>query len=170
MLTGRSSINSTAQTQLNQTSQMTPAQTTGAAQASNTASSVQIAQNLQLNALQNMDRAVYAKEVMQLPKNINEFIYMLQKGLTQAQFNQMFANQLAAQRNNLSQIQAQILAQLQGLTTTINDEMVNIQIANQLQTSLKKLEILSGGMINLSDISTLLQKNGKESTENRGCF
>ncbi len=162
MLTGRSTINSTAQTQLNQTSQMTPAQTTGAAQASNTASSVQIAQNLQLNALQNMDRAVYAKEVMQLPKNINEFIYMLQKGLTQAQFNQMFANQLAAQRNNLSQIQAQILAQLQGLTTTINDEMVNIQIANQLQTSLKKLEILSGGMINLSDISILLQKNGKE--------
>ena len=162
MLTGRSTINSTAQTQLNQTSQMPPAQTTGAAQASNTASSVQIVQNLQLNALQNMDRAVYAKEVMQLPKNINEFIYMLQKGLTQAQFNQMFANQLAAQRNNLSQIQAQILAQLQGLTTTINDEMVNIQIANQLQTSLKKLEILSGGMINLSDISTLLQKNGKE--------
>ena len=162
MLTGRSTINSAAQTQLNQTSQMPTAQTTGAAQASNTASSVQIAQNLQLNALQNMDRAVYAKEVLQLPKNINEFIYMLQKGLTQAQFNQMFANQLAAQRNNLSQIQAQILAQLQGLTTTINDEMVNIQIANQLQTSLKKLEILSGGMINLSDISILLQKNGKE--------
>ncbi len=119
-------------------------------------------QNLQLNTLRNMDRAIYAKEVLQLPRNVNEFIYMLQRGLTQAQFNQMFANQLAAQRNNLSQLQAQILAQLQGLNSTMNEEMVNIQLVNQLQTSLKKLEILSGGMINLSDISILLQKNGKE--------
>lgn len=119
-------------------------------------------QNLQLNTLRNMDRAIYAKEVLQLPRNVNEFIYMLQRGLTQAQFNQMFANQLAAQRNSLSQLQAQILAQLQGLNSTMNEEMVNIQLVNQLQTSLKKLEILSGGMINLSDISILLQKNGKE--------
>ena len=119
-------------------------------------------QNLQLNTLRNMDRAIYAKEVLQLPRNVNEFIYMLQRGLTQAQFNQMFANQLAAQRNSLSQLQAQILAQLQGLNPTMNEEMVNIQLVNQLQTSLKKLEILSGGMINLSDISILLQKNGKE--------
>ena len=119
-------------------------------------------QNLQLNALQNMDRAVYAKEVLQFPRNVNEFIYMLQRGLTQSQFNQMFANQLAAQRNSLSQLQAQILAQLQGLNPSMAKEMVNIQLASQVQPALKNLEILSNGMIKLSDISLLIQQNGKE--------
>lgn len=119
-------------------------------------------QNLQLNTLQSMDRAVYAKEVLGFPKNVNEFIYMLQRGMTQTQFNQMFANQLAAQRNSLSQLQAQILAQLQGLSTSTAKEMVNIQLASQVQGSLKNLEILSGGMINLSQISQLLQTNGKD--------
>ena len=119
-------------------------------------------QNLQLNTLQNMDRAVYAKEVLGFPKNVNEFIYMLQRGMTQTQFNQMFANQLTAQRNSLSQLQAQILAQLQGLSTSTVKEMVNIQLASQVQGSLKNLEILSGGMINLNQISQLLQTNGKD--------
>jgi hypothetical protein len=119
-------------------------------------------QNLQLNTLQNMDRAVYAKEVLNLPKNVNEFIYMLQRGMTQTQFNQMFANQLAAQRNTLSQLQAQILAQLQGLATSTAKEMVNLQLASQVQGSLRSLEILSGGMINLNQISQLLQTNGKD--------
>ncbi|MBQ8668639.1 hypothetical protein IJ472_02580 [bacterium] len=119
-------------------------------------------QNLQLNTLQNMDRAVYAKEVLGFPKNVNEFIYMLQRGMTQTQFNQMFANQLAAQRNSLSQFQAQILAQLQGLSTSTAKEMVNIQLSSQFQASIKNLEILSGGMINLNQISQLLQVNGKE--------
>ena len=119
-------------------------------------------QNLQLNTLQNMDRAVYAKEVLNLPKNVNEFIYMLQRGMTQTQFNQMFANQLAAQRNSLSQLQAQILAQLQGLATSTAKEMVNLQLASQVQGSLRSLEILSGGMINLNQISQLLQTNGKD--------
>jgi hypothetical protein len=87
---------------------------------------------------------------------------MIQRGLTQAQFNQMFANQLLAQRNNLSQLQAQILAQLQGLTTSSMKEMVNIQLASQVQPSLKSLEILTNGMINLNEISMLLQSNGKD--------
>lgn len=123
---------------------------------------VHVEQHLQMNTLQSIDRAIYAKDLMQMPKNINEFIYMLQRGMTQAQFNQMFANQIAAQRNSLSQLQAQILAQLQGLATNTAKEAVNVQIANQLQTSLKNLDIISNGLINLSEISILLQKNGKE--------
>lgn len=162
-LSAKNSVNNVAQNQTNQSSQNIASQTQNiSANQPTQTTNTQLAQNLQLNALQNMDRAVYAKEVLQLPKNVNEFIYMLQRGLTQSQFNQLFANQLAAQRNSLSQLQAQILAQLQGLNTTLNDEIINIQLVNQLQTSLKKLEILSGGMINLSDISILLQKNGKE--------
>lgn len=161
-LSARGSVNTVAQSQSSAVPQNISSQAQNAAPQTPEVLSTQAAQNLQLNALKNMDRAVYAKEVLQLPKNVNEFIYMLQRGLTQTQFNQLFASQLAAQRNTLSQLQAQILAQLQGLTTTMNDEMVNIQLTNQLQTTLKKLEILSGGMINLSDISILLQKNGKE--------
>lgn len=119
-------------------------------------------QSVQMNTLQSMDRAIYAKDLMQMPKNINEFIYMVQRGLTQSQFNQLFANQLAAQKNSLSQLQAQILAQLQGLTVSTAKEAVNFQLASQLSSSLKNLEILSGGMINLNEISLLFQKNGKE--------
>lgn len=107
-------------------------------------------------------QAVFAKEVMGFPRNANEFIYMLQRGMTQTQFNQMYANQLSAQRNNLSQMQAQILAQLQGLDTSAAKEMVNVQLASQVQASLKNLDILSGGMINLNQVSLLIQKNGKE--------
>ena len=117
---------------------------------------------MQLNQLQNIDRAIYAKEVMGFPRNANEFIYMLQRGMNQAQFNQMFANQMAMQRNNLSQMQAQILAQLQGLDTSVAKEMVNVQLASQIQGSLKNLEILSGGMINLNQVAELIQKNGKD--------
>lgn len=118
--------------------------------------------NMQLNTLQSMDRAVYAKEVMGFPRNVNEFIYMLQRGMSYSQFNQMYANQLAAQRNTLSQLQAQILAQLQGLTTSTTKEMINVQLATQMQSSLKNLDILTGGMINLNQLSALLQQNGKE--------
>ncbi len=119
-------------------------------------------QSVQMNTLQSIDRSIYAKDLMQMPKNINEFIYMVQRGLTQSQFNQLFANQLAAQKNSLSQLQAQILAQLQGLTVSTAKEAVNFQLASQLSSSLKNLEILSGGMINLNEISLLFQKNGKE--------
>ena len=120
-------------------------------------------QNLQMNTLQSIDRAVYAREVMQLPKNLNEFVFMLQKGLTQAQFNQMFANQLAMQRSTLSQTQAQILAQLQGLTSPGQIQMlIQTQMASQMQTTLKNLAISPNGMINLAQISEMLQINGKE--------
>ncbi len=123
---------------------------------------VNLRQSVQMNTLQSMDRAIYVKDLMQMPKNINEFIYMLQRGLTQSQFNQLFANQLAAQKNSLSQLQAQILAQLQCLTVSTAKEAVNFQLASQLSSSLKNLEILSGGMINLNEISLFFQKNGKE--------
>ena len=121
------------------------------------------AANLQMNTLQSMDMAVYAKEVMQLPKNLNEFIYMLQKGMTQLQFNQMFSQQIAAQKNALSQMQAQILAQLQGLTTPGQIQtIIQTQLATQLQSSIKNLALSPNGMIDLSQIARMIQANGKE--------
>jgi hypothetical protein len=157
----RSANLSGVQSQTMQLSQEVVPQATTTSQTLNQVANLE-SQNLQLNALQNMDRAVYAKEVLSFPKNLNEFIYMLQRGLTQAQFNQMFANQLIAQRTTLSQLQAQILAQLQGLTTSAMKEAVNIQMASQVQPSLKNLEILTNGMINLNELSILFQKNGKD--------
>lgn len=119
--------------------------------------------NLQMNTLHSMDMAVYAKEVMQLPKNLNEFIFMLQKGITQLQFNQMFSQQIAAQKKALSQMQAQILAQLQGLTTPGQIQtIIQTQLATQIQSSIKNLALSPNGMINLAQISQLIQANGKE--------
>ncbi len=119
-------------------------------------------QNLQINTLQSIDRAIYAKDLMNIPKNLNEFIYMMQRGLTQSQFNQMFSSQLAIQRNSLSQLQAQILAQLQGLDLANTREFVSKQLNTQLQSSIKNLELLSNGMINLTQIAQMIQSNGKE--------
>lgn len=119
-------------------------------------------QNLQMNTLKSLDRAIYAKDLMGVPKNINEFIYMMQRGLNTGQFNAMFSSQLMAQRNSISQLQAQILAQLQGLDFTNMSEIVNKQMNTQLQASLKNLEILSNGMINLNQIAQMIQTNGKE--------
>ncbi len=119
-------------------------------------------QNLQMNTLKSLDRAIYAKDLMGVPKNINEFIYMMQRGLNTGQFNAMFSSQLAAQRNSISQLQAQILAQLQGLDFTNMTEIVNKQMSTQLQASLKNLEILSNGMINLNQIAQMIQSNGKD--------
>ena len=123
---------------------------------------LQTSQNLQMNTLKSIDRAIYARDLMGVPKNINEFVFMLQRGMSQGQFNQMFSSQLAMQRNSLSQLQAQILAQLQGMNLQNVSEIVNKQMATQLQSSLKNLEILSNGMINLSQIAQMIQTNGKE--------
>jgi hypothetical protein len=163
--TARGTFNASSQIQSQATT--TTAQTTqnlASEVAQNTAQNIatSTSQNLQLNTLQSMDRAVYAKEVLSFPRNLNEFIYMIQRGMTQSQFNQLYANQLASQRNTLSQLQAQILAQLQGLNTSTMKEMVNIQLASQSQSTLKTLQILSGGMIDLGQISALLQANGKD--------
>lgn len=132
-------------------------------QAPPTPPTVPTAAELQMNTLQSMDRAVYAREVMQLPKNINEFIYMVQKGLTQAQFNAMFSQHIAAQRSALSQTQAQILAQLQGLSAPNQVQaLIQSQMAAQFQGSIKNLALSPNGMINLTQISQMLQVNGKE--------
>ena len=119
-------------------------------------------QNLQMNTLKSLDRAIYAKDLMGVPKNINEFIYMMQRGMTTGQFNAMFSSQLAAQRNSISQLQAQILAQLQGLDFSNMSEIVNKQMTTQLQASLKNLDILSNGLINLNQIAQMIQTNGKD--------
>jgi hypothetical protein len=107
-------------------------------------------------------QAVFAKDVLGFPRNANEFVYMVQRGMTQAQFNQMFANQMMTQRANISQMQAQILAQLQGLDTNAAKEMINAGLGAQVQGSIRNLEILSNGMINLNQVALLIQKNGKE--------
>ncbi len=119
-------------------------------------------QNLQMNTLKSIDRAIYARDVMGIPKNLNEFVFMTQRGMTLGQFNGMFSAQMAAQRSSLSQLQAQILAQLQGMDFSNAQELISKQMTAQLQSSLKNLDIMSNGMLNLSQIANLIQSNGKE--------
>ena len=66
----------------------------------------------QMGNMGGSDQSVFVKDMMNLPKNMNELVYMLQRNITLAQLNQRFANQVNMQRNAMSQTQAQILAQL----------------------------------------------------------
>lgn len=112
-----------------------------------------------------IDQSVYVKEMMNLPKNLNELLYILQKNITLAQFNQQFARQITMQKNSLSQTQAQILAQLQGMSLTEAQNMLltgNKMALYQLQNSIRNLAISSNGLINLPEIASLIQANGKE--------
>ena len=119
------------------------------------------ATNLQLNNLQNIDRAIYAKEVLNLPKNMNEFVYMVQNKMTISQFNSQFSKQILSQQNILSQMQAQVLAQLKGLDFA-NVDFAKLQLTTQqLQATLKNLD-LTNASINLNLVSQILQTNGKE--------
>lgn len=113
----------------------------------------------QMGQMGGSDAAAYIRDLMKLPKNLNEFIYMLQKNLTQMQFNRMYE---MANRRALSQTQAQILAQLQGLSTSELQTALKTQLSSQLSSTLKTLQINSNGMINLADIANLIQANGKD--------
>ena len=118
--------------------------------------------NIQMGSLSSADRSVYIKDLMKLPKNLNELMFMLQKNLNQIQFNRLFEQQMAARRNLLTQTQAQILAQLQGLSTTEINAMLKSQMNGQLANSLKNLQIAPNMLINIADISNLIQINGKD--------
>ena len=140
----------------------TPAQTSTAKSIAGSIASPQMAN------MAGVDQSVYVKDMMNLPKNLNELLYILQRNITLAQFNQQFANQIAMQRNSLSQTQAQILAQLQGLSLTEAQNMLlsgNKAILNQLQNSIRNLAINANGMINLSQVAAMIQSNGKEAIE-----
>lgn len=121
--------------------------------------------NPQMGQLAGTDTSVYVKDLMKLPKNLNEFVYMMQRGFNQMQMNRFLAEQysMRGMGSNISSERAQILAQLQGLTTeelqmALKTQMSSLNIAN----SLKNLEILSKGMISMSALSEMLQANGKD--------
>lgn len=108
------------------------------------------------------DQSVYVKDMMKLPKNLNELVFMMQRNITLNQLNQRFASQANRQ---ISQTQAQILAQLQGMSLTEAQNMIlngNKAILNQMQTNLRNLTISANTMINLTDISAMIQANGKD--------
>ena len=141
----------------------TPFQNT--ASASNTpapSAAASSSSSIQMGALSGGDRSVYIKDLLQLPRNMNELLFMLQKNLNQIQFNRLFEQQMAARRNMLSQMQAQILAQLQGLTTSEMQSALKSQINTQMASALKNLQLTAGQMISISDIAALIQTNGKD--------
>ena len=118
----------------------------------------------QMGSLAGEETAAYIKDLLKLPKNLNEFIYMVQRGLNQMQLNRLLSQQYAMQKSNMmSPTQAQILAQLQGLSTEEIQAALKTQLFTSVNnTSIKNLQILSGGMISLADLSAMLQANGKD--------
>jgi len=118
----------------------------------------------QMGSMEGIDRSLYVKDMMNLPKNINELVYIIQRNISMAQFQQQFGQSLL-QRNALSQTQAQILAQLQGLSVSEAQNILmngNKAMLSQLQATIKNLPISANGLISLNDISALIQANGKD--------
>ena len=118
----------------------------------------------QLGNLAGTDTSVYVKDLMNLPKNLNEFVYMVQRGINQTQLNRFLAEQYSIRAaNNMTSERAQILAQLQGMTTEELQAALKTQMAVLSNTnSLKNLEILQNGMIKMSTLAELLQSGGKD--------
>lgn len=116
----------------------------------------------QIGNLGGAERSAYVKDLMKLPKNINEFVFIVQRNMSQTQFQQQFGKQIAAHSKLLSQTQAQILAQLQGLALPETNIQTNRSMLSQLSSQMKNLQIMTGSMINLADISALIQANGKD--------
>lgn len=119
----------------------------------------------QMGQMGGAENSALVKDMMKLPKNMNELFYMMQRNINLAQLNQQFANQINAQRAMLSQTQAQILAQLQGLSLTEAQNLMlggNKAVIAQFQSQLRNLPLSASGLINLNDISAMIQANGKE--------
>lgn len=119
----------------------------------------------QMGQLAGSDTSAYVKDLMKLPKHMNEFVYMVQRNLSHMQMSRYLAEQYAMRgmNPNLTSERAQILAQLQGLSA----EELQIALKSQLATantasSLRNLEILSKGNISMSMLSEMLQANGKD--------
>jgi hypothetical protein len=153
-------LNMQKQTPANQSAQAA-SYTPTTSQQSSTPTSAQISTPQQAQ-MASGDQSVYVKDMMQLPKNLNEFIYIMQRNITLAQFNQRFASQ--ANLRGMSQTQAQILAQLQGLSLTEAQNMImnGNKVALSQLNNLRNLTISANTMINLNDISALIQANGKD--------
>ena len=118
-----------------------------------------------MGQLAGTDTSAYVKDLMKLPKHMNEFVYMMQRNLNQMQMARFLNEQYSMRGLNpsLTSERAQILAQLQGLST----EELQLALKTQLATanaanSIRNLEILSKGMISMSALSEMLQAGGKD--------
>ena len=129
------------------------------------ASSAATNQTPQMGQLAGSDTSAYVKDLMKLPKNMNEFVYMMQRNLNQAQLNRFMAEEYAMRRgiNNITSERAQILAQLQGISNSEFQTSLKAQLNNVMNaSSLKNLEILPNKMINISTLAELIQSGGKD--------
>ena len=118
----------------------------------------------QMGQLAGTDTSAYVKDLMKLPKNLNEFVYMVQRGYSQAQMNRYLSEQYAMRNSpNMTSERAQILAQLQGLSTEELQFALKSQMsAMNIASSLKNLEILANGRISMAALAEMLQAGGKD--------
>ena len=115
-----------------------------------------------MGQLTGADNSVFIKDMMKLPKNMNELVYMIQRNISIAQLNQRLAG---AMNSSLTSSQAQILAQLEGLTGAdlqIALNKMSAQSLNQLQSTLKNLQINGSILIDLNELSQMIRANGKD--------
>ncbi|MBO7671920.1 hypothetical protein J6S88_00770 [bacterium] len=120
-------------------------------------------QAIQTAMMGGAENAAFIKDVMKFPSNFNAFIYIIQQRMTTAQLNAQINKHLLNMKG-LSQTQAQILAQMNGINSTelLNLQGINKTVLAQIEASIKKLPISANGMINIADIASLITANGKD--------
>jgi len=104
---------------------------------SNWGSGIKTANSLKLNVLQNTDRSAYLKESLDLPQNLNEFIFMEQQNLTKKQTSGLLQQQSGQQTTHtktISDIQSQILSRQAYIkeATTAKQNILQAQQNNSL--------------------------------------
>ncbi|MFI3300837.1 MAG: hypothetical protein R3Y28_05385 [Candidatus Gastranaerophilales bacterium] len=137
----------------------TNASTSGNSQ-SNTTFTASTLSQYQMWSMDSTGQSIYVKDMLKLPQTMNELVYVVQNKMTIAQYNEQATSNTNTPKQELSQLQAQILAQLQGVNNS--NTQTNNLLANQLNISLKSLPISTSAMINLNDIAALIQMNGKD--------
>lgn len=120
-------------------------------------------QSLQTAMMGGSENAAFIKDVMKFPANFNAFIYIVQQKMSAAQLNSQLQKHLLNMQG-LTQTQAQILAQLKGFNPAdiITAQGINQTVISQIEAAIKKLPISANGMINISDIASLITANGKD--------
>ena len=120
-------------------------------------------QSVQTAMMGGSENAAFIRDVMKFPANFNAFIYIVQQKLSVAQLNAQLNRYLTNMRG-ITQTQAQILAQLKGFNPAeiMTTQGLNQTIISQIEAAIKKLPISPNGMINISDIASLITANGKD--------
>jgi len=121
-----------------------------------------IAQQIQMNALPNIDRASFIRNMLGLPQNLSDTLLMLQNTKFPINGGTLGIMNINQELLNTQKALAEIFNESSTSQSVANlTELTNIQ-AQQANTKQDVVALLYSGMISMPDISKLIVQNGKQ--------